>query len=108
MKSKKIFMGLVLINLLVMGMFMGVALAEEGGEDSDNDGVEDEIEDNEEREVEIEDGEGEITIKSELKNGDKVNELEIKIFYEEDDGIGAKLSYESEYESEDEEEDEKE
>ncbi|MHA1721332.1 MAG: Loki-CTERM sorting domain-containing protein [Promethearchaeota archaeon] len=66
----------------------------EEDEDEDGDNVDDDFEDENEREIKVEYDDDEIQIKSELKNGDSKDEIEIKV--KAGDDLGIKLEYQSE------------
>jgi len=67
-------------------------------EDKDDDGVDDEFEEENKRDIEIEIGEDEFQIESDLRKGDVKDSIKLKVTYDEG-GIGVKISYSEEMES---------
>ncbi|KKM18626.1 hypothetical protein LCGC14_1663790 [marine sediment metagenome] len=66
--------------------------------DDDNDGIDDDFEELNKRNIEFEISDNEIQIESHLRNGENIDEIQIKIKLE-SEGLSIEVSYEEEYDS---------
>ena len=66
--------------------------------DDDNDGIDDDFEEDNKRNIEIEISESEIQIESNLRSGDQIDNIQLKIQYE-SEGLSIEVSYEEEHDS---------
>ncbi|MFX1321700.1 MAG: hypothetical protein ACFFAQ_08650 [Promethearchaeota archaeon] len=101
MQKKNNLIWIFLLGILVFNLSLGLAVAS----DDDDDGIDDDFEDSNKRDIEIEFDSNEIQIKSEQRNGDRQDEIELTIKYD-SEGLNIEISYESEVESENETESE--
>jgi hypothetical protein len=94
MNKKYNLLGFFLLGILLITS-IGSVVAES---DNDSDGVDDVFEEANKRDIGVEFGINEIKVESHLRNGNTVNEIELKVQYDTD--LSIEVSYESEFESE--------
>ncbi|MFW9994681.1 MAG: hypothetical protein ACFFD4_21745 [Candidatus Odinarchaeota archaeon] len=99
-KVGQLLLGMFLLLVVVSPVFTGQVIADDGdgNDDGDNDGVNDDYEEENERNVDIDEGDYSASIKSELKYGENNDKFEIQLQLE-DDGIKAELQYKTEVDS---------
>ncbi len=95
MNKKYNLLGFFLLGILLITSIGSVVAVES---DDDNDGVADIFEEENKRDIGVEFGINEIKVESQLRNGNTVNEIELKVQYDTD--LSIEVSYESEFESE--------
>ena len=96
MNRKYSLLGFFILSIMLLNVTFGLA---EDYIDDDGDSIDDEFEESHERDVELFFGLNEIEIESKLRNGEKVDEIKLKVEYDLD-GVSIKVSYESEVEAE--------
>ncbi|MHA2037029.1 MAG: hypothetical protein ACW98X_11375 [Promethearchaeota archaeon] len=94
MNKKYSLIGFFLLGILLITSVDLVAAES----DDDSDGIDDEFEEEHKRDIGVEFGIQEIQVESHLRNGNIVDEIELKVQYEDD--LSIEVSYESEFESE--------
>ncbi|MHA2050211.1 MAG: hypothetical protein ACW986_11395 [Promethearchaeota archaeon] len=87
--------GLFLLGFLLVSTSFGFVAAS----DDDGDGVDDEFEESHKRDIDIEFSPGEFQIESHLRNGQTIDEVELKVKYDVD-GLEVEVSYEENVETE--------
>jgi hypothetical protein len=93
MKKYKL-LGLFLLGFLLLGTNIGLVAAT----DDDSDGVDDDIEELNKRDITIEFDSNEFQVESKLRNGDKIDEIQLKVKYD-SNGLEVDVSYEEEIET---------
>ncbi|MFW9824259.1 MAG: hypothetical protein ACFFE4_15055 [Candidatus Thorarchaeota archaeon] len=94
MNKKYSILGFFLLGILLLTSIGSVAAES----DSDGDGVDDEFEEEHKRNIGVEFGLNEIIVNSQLRNGQIVDQMELKVQYDTD--LSVEVSYESEFNSE--------
>jgi hypothetical protein len=99
MKKGVYLLGIFLLVVLIFSVNINLVFAS----DDDDDDIDDEFEKLNYRDIEISFEDNETEIESLLRNGDSIDEIEIRVRYDEE-GVAIEVSYESDYISEGEEE----
>jgi hypothetical protein len=94
MNNRYSLIGFFLLGILLITS-VGTVVAES---DDDSDGIDDEFEEEHKRDIGVEFGINEVKIESHLRNGNIVDEIELKVQYDTD--LSVEVSYETEFESE--------
>lgn len=94
MNKKYSLLGIFLLGILLISS--GDLIVAES--DDDSDGIDDGFEEKHKRNIGVEFGLNEITVQSQLRNGDTIDEIEMKVQYDTD--LSVEVSYDSEFESE--------
>ncbi len=94
MNKKYNLLGFFLLSILLITTIGSVVAVES---DDDSDGVDDDFEEANKRDISVEYGIDEIKVESHRRNGDKVDEIELKVKYDTD--LSIEVSYGSEVES---------
>ena len=90
MKKYNLF-GIFLLGFLLLTTSFGFVAAS----DDDSDGVDDDIEESNKRDISIDFEPGEFQVESKLRNGNKIDEIQLRIRYD-GNGLQVEVSYEEE------------
>ncbi|MFX1557036.1 MAG: hypothetical protein ACFFC9_07270, partial [Promethearchaeota archaeon] len=95
MKRFRLFLAIILFSSIFFSFNFVFVVAS----DSDGDGIDDDFEELNERNIDIDFKTNETEIESFLRHGDTIDEIEMRIRYD-NDGLNFQTSYESDYRSE--------
>ncbi len=100
-KKKHFIIFGVFLVILLLNFSAGLVLGAD--DENDDDGINDDFEEENKRDIEIEFDDSEFQIESYLRNGDIIDEIQLKVKFD-DDGVSIKISYQEESEGDDESE----